>query len=66
VTDWTACPECGLPAEVADRPVLPSTGGAVEHARVCCADQHRFLMPTEQLAVSAAEVGLEAPPEEEP
>jgi hypothetical protein len=66
VTDWTHCPECGAPAAILDRPVLASTGGAVEHARVCCAAGHRFLMPTESLATTAAEVGLEAPPLEEP
>jgi hypothetical protein len=65
VTDWTHCPDCGLPAAILDRPVLASTGGPVEHARVCCVDRHRFLMPTEALPVTAAEAGLEAPPLED-
>jgi hypothetical protein len=57
---WTDCPDCGLPAKVTDRAALASTDGPVEHARVCCIDRHRFLMP-----VTAAEMGLEAPPDEE-
>lgn len=47
--DITACPECGVPAEVTDRFVLESTGGAVEHARVRCAGKHWFLLPVTSL-----------------
>lgn len=45
----TACPACGLPAEVWDRAVLASTDGPVEHARVRCVDRHVFLLPVAML-----------------
>ncbi|MBY5162377.1 hypothetical protein [Salsipaludibacter albus] len=49
----TACPACGLPAEVWDRAVLASTDGPVEHARVRCLDRHVFLLPVAMLADSS-------------
>lgn len=52
--DLTACPECGLPAEVKDRRALPSTDGPVEHARVLCIARHTFLLPTAMLVTPVA------------
>lgn len=50
--DFAACPEkgCGLPAEVAERRVLYSTDGPIEHARTLCARNHMFFLPVEMLA----------------
>lgn len=42
----TGCPDCGLPAEITRRAVLPSTDGPVEHVGVCCVGRHVFLLPT--------------------
>jgi hypothetical protein len=42
-----ACPECGLPAEIAERFWLSSTDGPVEHAALACVDGHYFRMPAD-------------------
>jgi hypothetical protein len=44
------CPECGLPAEVRDRFVLPSTDGAREHVRLACVVRHVRTVPTARLS----------------
>ena len=41
----TSCPDCGEPAEVVDRFVMPSTDGPVEHVRTYCVLRHWFLAP---------------------
>lgn len=45
----TPCPECGLPAEVIDRDVWPSTDGPIVIGRVLCVRRHHFVMPMAQL-----------------
>lgn len=52
VREYAACPECGSPAEIADRFVLESTAGPVEHAIVRCAAEaaHRYTLPLGRLA----------------
>ncbi len=47
--DLVACPECSAPAEVVDRFALPSTDGAVEHAKVQCVRRHWFVLPVASL-----------------
>jgi hypothetical protein len=42
--DLTTCPHCGSIAEVLERPVLESTDGPVEHARIRCIAGHWFLL----------------------
>jgi hypothetical protein len=39
------CPDCGLPAEVLDRFILPSTDGPVEHLKTRCITGHWFTTP---------------------
>lgn len=46
------CPECGLPATVSRLGDLPSTDGSVEHVRVNCARDHRFVGPADRLRVT--------------
>lgn len=41
----TDCPDCGLPAEVVARSVLPSTDGPIEHLKTRCITGHWFLTP---------------------
>jgi hypothetical protein len=41
----TTCPECGAPAEVLDRFVLPSTHGPVEHVKTRCVTGPWFVTP---------------------
>jgi hypothetical protein len=41
----TTCPECGAPAEVVDRFVLPSTHGPVEHVKTRCVTGPWFVTP---------------------
>ena len=56
--DLVVCPECAAPAEVVDRFALPSTDGPVEHVKVACLMQHRFLLPAAALpTVSALPTG---------
>jgi hypothetical protein len=45
----TSCPDCGEPAEVLDRFVLPSTDGPVEHLRTYCVLRHSFLAPVTEV-----------------
>ncbi len=52
--DLTECPECGAAAHVADRFVLESTDGPVEHVRLACARRHCFLMPAASMVRSTA------------
>ena len=42
--ELTHCPDCGRPAEVVDRFVLPSTDGPVEHVKTRCVSGHWFFM----------------------
>lgn len=42
-------PECGAPAEVADRFALDSTDGAVDHVRTFCVRRHRFALPADRV-----------------
>jgi hypothetical protein len=43
------CPQCGLPAEIIDQAVVPSTAGPVDIIHVVCVQRHWFLMPLERL-----------------
>lgn len=61
--DLVGCPECGAPAEVVDRFVLPSTSGPVEHVRVQCVSRRWFTVPAERLPVLPAAGAI---PGEEP
>jgi hypothetical protein len=51
-TEIIACPQpgCLAPAEVADRFVLASTDGPVEHAVTWCLEGHGFTPPAESPA----------------
>lgn len=49
------CPDCGAPAEVTERFILPSTDGPVDHVVVVCSAGHHFRMPAEGLSVAADE-----------
>jgi hypothetical protein len=49
----TACPECGLPAEITERFSLSSTDGPVEHVALACVDGHHFRMPADGLSPEA-------------
>jgi hypothetical protein len=42
--DFTSCPECGVPAEISQRTMLPSTDGPVEHVKTRCLAGHWFFM----------------------
>jgi hypothetical protein len=44
-TMTTTCPECGAPAEILDRFVLPSTDGPVEHLKARCVTGPWFVFP---------------------
>jgi hypothetical protein len=46
---------CGLPAEVADRVTMESTGGPVEILKISCPAGHWFNGPLDSLALPAAE-----------
>jgi hypothetical protein len=43
--ELTNCPECGAPAEVIDRFVLPSSDGPVEHVKTRCVTGPWFVVP---------------------
>ncbi len=66
MSSFIFCPECGVPAEVTDRFVLPSTDGPAEHVTLRCAGGHRYvtaadLLPADArrlLAIQAAEPHL--------
>jgi hypothetical protein len=49
----SACPECGLPAEITERFSLSSTDGPVEHVALACVDGHHFRMPADRLPPEA-------------
>jgi hypothetical protein len=44
------CPTCDLPSEVESSSVLDSTDGPVEHLRIRCVLEHRFLLPRDAVA----------------
>jgi len=44
------CPSCALPAEVESSAVLESTDGPVEHLRIRCVLEHRFMLPRDAVA----------------
>lgn len=50
-----SCPECGVPAEVIDRFVLPSTDGPVVHLVVGCTAGHHFRMAADRLPPESQE-----------
>jgi hypothetical protein len=45
--ELTNCPECGAPAEVVDRFVLPGTDGPVEHVKTRCVTGPWFVVPAQ-------------------
>ncbi|HKD87726.1 MAG TPA: hypothetical protein VKB62_04285 [Streptosporangiaceae bacterium] len=53
IQSLTACPECGLPAEITERFLLASTDGPVEHLCLACVDGHYFRMPADSLSLEA-------------
>ena len=53
IQSLTACPECGLPAEITERFSLSSTDGPVEHVALACVDGHYFRMPADRLSPEA-------------
>jgi hypothetical protein len=53
IQGFTACPECGLPAEITDGFSLSSTDGPVEHVALACIDGHHFRMPADMLSPAA-------------
>jgi hypothetical protein len=61
IRSLTACPECGLPAEITDRFSLSSTDGPVEHVSLACVDGHYFRVPADGLP-SGAESLADAQP----
>ena len=42
--ELTGCPECGVPAGISQRTMLPSTDGPVEHVTTRCLAGHWFFM----------------------
>lgn len=54
--DFCECPEegCGMIAMIAERYILESTDGPVEHARLGCVVGHRLNMPVYMLRMSDA------------
>jgi hypothetical protein len=58
VVEWLDCPECGLPAFVADRFAVRSTDGPVPHAVIVCARLHRLCATESDLgALTRADPG---------
>lgn len=49
--EFCECPEegCGMVALVAERYVMESTDGPIEHARIGCVMGHRLNLPTARL-----------------
>ena len=45
----TSCPECGAPAEIAERFTLASTDGSVAHVALSCLAGHHYRMPADRL-----------------
>jgi hypothetical protein len=45
----TACPDCGLPAEITDDFILDSTDGPVGHLAITCVDGHHFRLACDRL-----------------
>jgi hypothetical protein len=43
--ELTTCPECGRPAEIVDRFMMPSTDGLVEHIKTRCVTGPWFTVP---------------------
>ena len=60
-SEYVGCPECGAPAEIVDRFVLPSTDGPVEHVKLWCVTRRWFTLPAENMPATTA-VGDEALP----
>ena len=52
------CPGCGVLAEIAERFVLSSTEGPVEHIAVDCAAGHHYRMAADRLPATAAPAAL--------
>jgi hypothetical protein len=48
--EFVPCPECGLPAEVADEFTLRSTDGPVVHVVTHCVGGHWLTPPMERVA----------------
>ena|SRR5215469_10975051 len=53
IQSLTACPQCGLPAEITERFLLNSTDGPVEHLCLACVDGHHFRMPADRMSPEA-------------
>jgi hypothetical protein len=64
LVQWTQCPQCGLPAEVVDRDVWPSTEGPIEHVHVRCVEKHRFVMPAAPLELHHQDISSQPSPRE--
>jgi hypothetical protein len=60
VESLIACPGCGVPAEIAQRFVLASTDGAVEHIAVNCVAGHHYRMATDRLPAITGAVNYSA------
>lgn len=61
--EFTTCPECGIPAEISQRTMLPSTDGPVEHVKTRCLAGHWFFMEAAALRpLEPAEAGRSAAP----
>jgi hypothetical protein len=52
--DFATCPQCGVPAEIQERTMLPSTDGPVEHVKIRCPAGHWFFMELAALSVPLA------------
>ena len=48
-----ACPDCGAPAEIAERFRLASTDGLVDHIALDCSAGHHFRMAADRCAAPA-------------